>query len=392
MTTLAELVTPLTKEQVEESIYQAIVARGVQTTTWKPGAVTRTIITAVSIVLAAFSALQAMLANSGFLDLATGPWLTLLARYVYGVTRDPGSFATGNLTFDNEGGGTFSGDAGDLIALNSTTGKTYRNTASFSISSMQTGVIIPFAAVELGTDSNATAGQIDALETTLLGVVVTNAAALVGTDEETDESLRTRCREKTGAASPNGPKDAYLYFARSAVRRTDGSSIGITRARAIPDGFGGIDLYLATPTGGVTGTVGDTDTDLGAVDDDLQRLCTPLAVELRTHTAVAETIAVTYEAWIPNTTGKTEAQHLDDVETRLTSFASTMQIGGVVVSPETVGKVYVDALEGEIARALGGVIKLIVTLPVSDTTLATSDAPVIGTVTGVIHFVPMGQT
>ena len=133
MTTLAELVTPLTREQVEDSIYAAIAARGTSTTTWKPGGVARTIITAVSIVLAAFSSLQAMIANSGFLDLAEQDWLTLLARYVYGVTRDPGSFATGNITANNTGGGVYSGDAGDLIAVNTTTGKSYRNTAAFSI-------------------------------------------------------------------------------------------------------------------------------------------------------------------------------------------------------------------------------------------------------------------
>jgi phage-related baseplate assembly protein len=386
MTTLAELVTPLTKDQVQAAIYAGIAAQGTQTTTWKPGAIVRTMIYAVSVVLAAFSSLQATIANSGFLDLAERVWLTLLARYVYNVERDVGSFATGTITANNAGGGTYSGDPGDIIAVNPTTGKSYRNTEAFSIGSMQTGVVIPMQAVEIGTPSSSAAGAINTLETPLLGVTITNPAAFVGTDEETDVSLRQRCREKTGSLSPNGPRDAYLFVAKSA-KRADGSSIGVTRARAIPDGYGAIDLYLATASGAVSGTVGDLGTDLGRVDDAMQRASTPLSVELRTHSATTVTVPITYAARITDKTGKTVAEHEADVAARLAAYFPTLAIGGAIIPPDD-GAVLVDGIKGEIAIALGGVLTLDVTLPAADVELTTSQVPILGLITPTITVVP----
>src|SRR5262249_16618862 len=141
---------------------------------------------------------------------------------------EEGSFATGSITASNSTGFSYSGGAGDLVVLDSVTQKTYRNTAPFSIGSMATGVVIPIQAVELGTGSNAAAGDIDTLVTVLAGVTITNPAALVGADPEDDVALALRCKEKTGTLSPNGPRDAYAYFARSATR-ADGSAIGVTR-------------------------------------------------------------------------------------------------------------------------------------------------------------------
>ena len=99
-----------------------IAATGTKTTNWKPGAVVRTIVAVLAFVLAAFSVLTSLLAKSGFLELSSGAWLTLVARYVYGVERDTGSFATGFVTLDNAGGGVYSGDPDDLLFTNPTTG------------------------------------------------------------------------------------------------------------------------------------------------------------------------------------------------------------------------------------------------------------------------------
>ena len=176
----------------------------------------RTIIAALAIILAAFSELQAAIAKGGFLDLAEGAWLTLLARYTYGVERDPGSFAAGPVLVTNSTGNIYSGDPGDLVFLNSATSKTYRNTEAFTIGALATNVSIAVEAIELGIASTSLAGDINQLVTPLLGVAVANPSALVGADEETDALLRERCRLSLGALSPNGPRDAYAYFARSA--------------------------------------------------------------------------------------------------------------------------------------------------------------------------------
>lgn len=377
--TLDELTKPLTVDEVKAAIYGALAASGVNTTSWKPGAVVRTIIAGVAIVLSAASQLQAAIAKSGFLELAEGDWLTLVAKYVYGVERDEGSFATCEVTLDNTGGGLYSGGVGDLLLSVGGT-KTFRNTAAFSISPSETGVVIPMQAVELGTGSNTVADEIDTFETPLLGVVIAGSTAAVGTDEEDDAALRLRCREKTATLSPNGPRDAYAYIARSAKR--NGASIGVTRVLTVPDGIGGVDVYVATATGGVLGTVGDLGTDLGVIDDEIQKKVAPLAITARTHTATAVAIDVEYELWVRDSIGRTPAQLEEDIADRLTDYLATVPIGGEQIIGELSGRVYLSALEGVIGGEVGDeLVKLILTTPVADVDLAISEAPVIGTVT-----------
>lgn len=388
--TLEELVTPMTVAEAQESVYTALAVRGVQTTGWKPGGVVRTIIAALAIILAAFSQLQAALARSGFLDLARGAWLTLLARYVYGVERDLGTFASGTILATNAGGGVYSGTAGDLIVANGN-GKTYRNTAAYSIAALATNVEIAVEAVEIGSASTSLAGDITTLVTTLNGVTVTNPTALVGTDEQTDASLRTLCRESLAALSPNGPSDAYSYFAKQATD-ADGVSIGVTRARVVPDGYGNVTVYVATATGGVTGTSGDPDTDLGAIQASIDANVEPIAITATVATAVPVTIAPTYEVWVASTIGMTEAQVTDAIASELATFASELPIGGEVLSIGDPGYVYVDAIRAAIVNALPvlSVAKLTLSLPAADTLLDADEAPVLGTVSATVNFVTRG--
>lgn len=395
MATLDELTTPATREEVEAAIYATLAGRGAKTTTWKPGAVVRTIITGVSIVLAALSQLQAAIAKGGFLELAEDDWLTLVARYVYDVERSTGAFATSTVTVDNTGGGVYAGAADDLVFSSSTTGQTYRNTAAFSIGALETGVEIPVQAVELGTDSNASVDEIDTLETTLSGVVVVSSTAAIGQDEETDAQLRQRCREKTGTLSPNGPRDAYAFVARSAVRAADGTAIGVTRVLTVADGNGNVDVYVATASGTVPGTVGDPATDLGAVADAIHQSCEPLAVTPLVQNGTPVTQDLTYELWVRDTSGLSEAELEELVEEAYEAFCAEQPIGGVVLPGEP-GRLYVDAIKAAIVTALASsapsiFLEMDVTTPAADVDLEVPEFITSGTVTATaIHLVPGG--
>jgi len=387
MTTLDTLVTPMTVEEAKTAIYDALAARGVSTTDWKLGAVMRTLIAALAIVIAALSSMQAAIAKLGFLEYASGSWLTMVARYVYGVERTAATFAAGTLTFDNLGGGVFSGVAGDLVVSSSVNGKEYRNTASYTIGALATGVEIAFEAVEAGSSSSAAVGTIDTLVSVLSGVTVTNAADLVGTDEEEDAALRLRCSESLGALSPNGPRDAYAYFARSATK-DDGTSAGVTRVRVVPDGTGTVDVYVASASGAIAGTIGDTTTALGAVDDAIQTNVVPLCVTANIASVTTVSMPVTYEIWVRSTIGLTGAEVQTAISDALTSFVSTHPIGGEIISGS--GYVYVDAIKACIAESLpaGAVVKLTITAPAADVALTASQVATLGTVTPTaVHFV-----
>ncbi len=394
--TLDELTEPLTVDEVKAAIYAALASQGVTTTGWKAGAVVRTIIAGLAIVLAAYSRLQASIAKSGFLELAEKDWLTLVALHVYGVTRDPGSFATGVVRLTNNGGGVFSGVAGDVVLAHEDTGKTYRNIEPYALGAGPgTFTDVIFEAVELGTDSNALPNKLTAFVTPLLGVTADNAGALIGTDEETDPALRIRCREKLGSLSPMGPLDAYAYAAKTA-KTTDGTSAGVTRVRSTADGVGGVAVVVGSASGPVTGSVGDPTTALGAVDAAIQALAAPLGITATVTSAVALEIDVTYELWVSDTIGLTDSEIEAEVEEALELFMSTQAIGGEIISPAT-GKVYGSAIGLAIgATKLGGdtddaarladeTVKLLITVPGGDTSVALTEAPVIGVVTATIH-------
>lgn len=383
--TLDELTTPLTRAEVEAEIYAALAAEGVSTTSWLPGAVMRTIITAIAIILSAFSHLTAAIARSGFLARSEGAWLTLVARHVYGVERIAGTFASGTVILNNAAGGIFNLDAGDLIVRHGVSGKTYRSTEALSLGSGETGVVIAVEAMESGSDSTASPNTIDAFETPLIGVTVNNPTAIVGLDEESDEALRIRCRAKLGSLSPAGPPDAYQFAVLSATT-SEGAPAGATRVALQADGTGGVDVYVATASGPLTGSLGDASTPLGAVSSAVQGMV-PFAITARVSNAPVVEVDVEYSLWVRASVGRTVDELRQSIATRISHYLGTMPIGGLS-RPGLPNRVFREGLEAVIAEEVGAlnVIDLEVTAPGLGVSLAANAAPVLrGTTTGTIE-------
>lgn len=375
---LDQLTTPLTREQVQTKIYDVLATIGVTTTTWKPGAVVRTMIAACAIVLAALSVLVSRIARSGFLELAEGAWLALVARHVFGEEKIYATFAEGEITLTNAGGGIYDYDADEVTFRNPTTGAQYRNTASLHLDALGSATI-PIRAIEAGAASSSSPGSITELVTPLNGVTCSNAFGVVGRDEDEDPALRARAQEKLGSRSPFGPWDAYTYAAKRATR-ADGSLVGVTRVRTVKDGMGGITVYVATSSGEVTGTAADPSTDLGAVEEAIQRRAAPLTITADTESATPVIVPVTYSAWTYNTSGLTETQIKDAIAARLLTFISEQPIGGnkVGMSP---GYIYRDAIAAVIGSALPQIFHVVITWPAADVALTVSQVAVLGTVT-----------
>ena len=380
-TSIYDLTRPLTLDEARTVIYSVFATIGVDTTTWKPGAVVRTMVSTIAVLAVACSTLIAAIAKSGFLDFAEASWLTLTARYVYGVERILATNATGAITLTNSSGFVYDFAIGDVVLSSSLTGATFANQSAIHLGATSSVVGSIFSATAPGAASTAFGGEIDTLVSSFAGVTCTNPIALVGSDDEEDPALRIRCRDKLGALSPNGPLDAYAFVARSALR-LDGSAIGITRVRATKDGFGNVDVWLAIADGALTGTVGDLTSDLGAADDAMQRKATPLAVTLRSHNATAVVFDVDYTLNLYNTSGLTVAAIELAVQNAIITFLKLQPIGGNTIS--ITGKIYRDALISAISAAVPGVIHVTLATPADDTTLAISEVGVLGIVTPTI--------
>lgn len=384
---LSDLTTPATRSDVQAAIYRVFGVLGVNTTAWGTGAVVRTMVVGVSAVLSAFSQLQAQIARSGFLDLSSGDWLTIVAQHVYDVTRIDATFATGVMTFVNSGGGIYDEDPGDLIVA-TPDGKTYRNDEAVHIGASSTVANVPMTAVEAGSASSAAANTITVMTTTLLNVTCTNPNAFTGADVETDAALRTRCSEKLGSLSPMGPWDAYAYAARNAHRST-GEPCGVTRTRTLKDGFGNVTLVVASATGTVSGSIGDLTTDLGAIDDAVQRMAAPLGVTAHTESASNVSQAITYELWAYNTSGYSNTQIQALISSALQPFVAAQPIGGNTLSPgDATGYVWADAIKAAISEVLSQIFHVVVTMPAGDVALTNTQVMQLGTVVGTIHQVP----
>ena len=380
--TLSELTTPLTRQEVEASIYQVLANLSVPTTSWKPGAVVRTMIVGVSAVFAAFTELMSSIAASGFLELSEGEWLTLVAWYVYGVERLPATSATGELLVSNSSGNIYLLDPGDLIVRNTTTGATFRNTQAITISAGVSNLSVTVLADVAGSLSNSAAASLTELVVPLLGVTCSNPTAMYGQDEEKDPALRIRCAEKLGALSPMGPWDAYNYAIRNAT--IDGRNLGITQIAVVPDGYGNVTCYVAKPGGTVT------DEELDAANDAVQRLAAPQAVTAIVVRATGVPIAVTYEVYAYQTGGLLEADVVNVVQAALDTFIQSQPVGGHVTTPPN-GLIYFDGIRAAIHDAMPEIFHVVLTLPAADIALTPSDVATLGVVTPTVAFFPTPQ-
>lgn len=377
---LAILLTPLSTEDCKRSIYAVLGNIGASTTTWKPGAVVRTIITAVAIILAGLTQLVALIASSGFLALASGVWLTLVARYVFGIEREPATFGTGKLQLVNAGGSSFTLDPGEFVAKNLDTKKTYTNVATFTLDP-NSSLVIDVIAQEVGSASTSTVGAITGFGTPLLNVTCVNTTAVVGLDDEKDPDLFVRCTDKLGSLSPNGPADAYAFVLRG-CKRADGTPIGINRvSKPQPDGYGNIRMWVSTASGGVPGVTTDANTDLGTAYLAILSQATPLCVVPFLFSAPALPVNITYTVYSYNVAGLTSADIVAKIAIALGQLFARLPIGGHELIAG-IGLVYVDEIKGAMQTAVPSIFHVVFANLPDDVSVPAGYTPTLGVLTG----------
>lgn len=387
MTPIDELIREMTTDEVKASLYLLYTTLGLSTTAWQRLSPLRTITAVLARLIAGFSRLQAIVNKSGFLDYAVGDFLTFLAFYVYNVLREPATFAPGEVTVINAGGGLYAYGIGDLVVLNTTTSKTYRNTAAVTVNPLAT-VTVAIEALEQGEDSTAAPGQIDAFVAASPSLSVTNAAAVVGQNAELDPSLRQRCRDSLGALSPNGPAAAYAAIAKSA-KRADGTSVGVTREIAyVTNALGVSAVYVATASGALSGP------DLAIVDTAIQKYAVATGFTANVANAVVHSVGVVVDVWVSSELNLTSADVQALIGAAVSQWFATIPIGGLVLPPAA-GKLSWKALLGIIegikassdADAPLVVLEAVLTGPAADVALATNEVAVLTSVTTTVTLV-----
>lgn len=345
MTPIDQLFQPLTSDQVFETLLTTIETYGVPARSWRKGGALRTILRAVAFVIATFLVILSDAIKGTFLDSATGRWLSLLATYVYGVTRLEATFANGTIRFDNTGGGAYSKAIGEARVYNPATNKSYTNTEAFTIAPLETNVLVAFQAVEAGAASSSAAATITEIETTMLGVQCTNPDAIVGSDAERDPELRQACRDSIAAISPNGARAAHAFFARRA-KRLDGQNVNINRVTVVKDSSNGVvKMWVASPSGAPVGS------DVAAVQEMVDAKCVPSGQRADVFAAVPVSLAFSATIFARKDAGLTAEAIKESALAALVELQRNYPIGGMRKSPVADSYLFSDKVAGAIVGA-----------------------------------------
>lgn len=394
---IADVLKRITKEEFQASILSVATTLGLPVTSWQEGGVARTLIAIFAQKAADIHAVFVLIARGGLLDFALptsdddaataavlSGWIDLHAKSVYGITRASATFAAGTLRLTNATNAAIP-LVGDQHYAHATSGKTYTYVPPPGTTVPALGTLdVPITADESGSASNAAAATITVTVTPIVGLTASNPTALTGSDAEADVALVARARLVPSSLSPNGPTDAYNYAALSA-KKTDGTTAGVTKTKTVGDSTNGtVTVYLATGTGGVTGTVGDKTTALGAADAAIQADVVPITVTATVASATPHGIQVVATVHVRQSAGVDSAALRTAILAKLAAYFAALPIGGTDLdgSGAGAGKVFVNALESVIFATNPGIMQASVTTPSADVTLAANAVATLTSVAG----------
>lgn len=258
---VSELIVPRTADAIVTEQLAVLDAEDFPVTSWQSGSAPRDLVKADATAMARLDANVANLAKAAFLDDAEGDWLTLLAASRFDNDRVLATYTEGYVRVAcASGAGPHTISAAQLLITDGTRRLRSTNTASVTIAS-GSYQDIKVRAETAGDDYNSIAvgATLAIVSPALAGLSVTNPVyasgtwiTLAGADDESDVSLRARCRARWGTLGRGANDAAYRYLARTG----HAYEAQVTRAYVVwGAGDGTLTVYLAGPTGAVSGTV-----------------------------------------------------------------------------------------------------------------------------------------
>jgi phage-related baseplate assembly protein len=372
---LSELITRVSTETVfaqEISVAQTI---GLPATAWEPISIGRECLYINAELVSNFSIVtQEGAVAGGFLTYAKGAWLTLCSYETFDTTRIESSSATGRIRLANSTVVPYTFLPGAVRVLNETSRKTYTNTNGGTVPAGGSLSTTEFVADEPGTASNLTSTDTLSLVTTVPGVTPSWVENLIGQNEEGDEALRVRSREANAKASPNGPADAYSYYAKTTAR-PDGTAIGVTRTNKV-QGNGTVTLYLADADGALV--TSDRDLVFANVNSNVVPTGFTLIIPDPSCDELVVPVAITLT---PNPDASApQATTAENIRLAIVAYFSSIDVGGD--KAQSFQGVYLSTLVQLIRNAAGDdVLNVVVTTPAANVALDSTEIPVLGTYT-----------
>lgn len=235
---LLDIASKTTPQQSLALLLHYLTISGLPATAWQPGSVPRALLEGESVAYADAMNLVAEIANGNILDLSADEWLTQLADNNYQLTRKAALFAKGTVRITNNSGSAFSAGAGSLLASSAQSATSFRILTAIVTLANGSYVDVVAQAEEAGLGGNVAVNTITSLLTPYPGISVSNPGVSnvwltqIGTREESDESLRIRCKARWPQLGGGPTLLAYEGWALSIDQ--------VTQARVFPntDGAG----------------------------------------------------------------------------------------------------------------------------------------------------------
>lgn len=371
--TLEQLRTVTTRDDALADIIVDLQSLGFNTTAWQSGSVQRTMLTAHAQVHSTFSGMIDGLTRLCFNQSSQGDALTAFSWSHYNNLRTASTATTGSIVLTGGAVGPPHAVAiGDVVCADAS-GRTFRNTSGGTVPASGT-VTLTFQAEVSGTGGNVANDTITIMQTPLAGVTCNNPdpgtgswITSLGTDEETDATLRARNTAKWGIVSVSDPASRYEYFIRTAVS----GAVRVEVDDANPDGPGTLRAYIASATGV------SPPADVTATQTELDRIKNPTATATA-YAADAQPQPFEYTAYIlsANNTAATQAA----IEAALRNYVNTLPISGDVF-PDAIPGIFVRGECEAAMTSLDGVERIKWVQPAGNVTITGHDVMTVSGIT-----------
>lgn len=326
MADLTSLLTQPTVEQLTQQVASLLSTARWPMTAWQPGSVLRTMVSVLMRPISDLAQSIVLIAKGGYLDTAKGEWLTLLASSLYETDRWTAQRCEITVSVYNPSGSDQPYAAGALVVGNASD-YTFSNESVFTATA-GTSTQTTFVAFSTGSAYNSVASAISVIKSGgIAGMTVTSivdSSYVPGSDDESDDALRLRCRKKWSTLASCATQASLEYYA---------TSIGpsITRAYAVADAqTGDVTVYCAGPPGSETPDIAD----LSAVETVLNGLKRPICASVTVDSANVSYVPLTAKIYVKKELqAKAEPQCLAN----LTAYLYSLPIGGTIEMTKVIG-------------------------------------------------------
>lgn len=360
---ISDILTAKSRDTLIAEILASLAADECPVTAWQTGNPLRTLTRADATALADLHATVSLIGAAAFLDDASGDWLTLLARSKFQVARVAAGACVGRVVLTvASGAGPYTLTAGGLLVSDGVRRWRSTNTSAVTITSAAT-TTIEVQAEAAGTAYNVANGTVTTVVSpALAGVTATNPAisggpwyTIAGAAEESDASLRQRCRDKWGTLGRGAGDTAYRYWART------GHAFQSQVTRAVVEwgiGDGTVTVRIAGPTSAITDS---------AIVDEVQSwvdLNNPGTDTVTVVAATARTVTITGTIRVRAASDSAANRAL--ATDAIAAYFASLDIG------DDVDAAAIDAA----CYAARGVIDVDLTAPTSDTSVSNGEIAV----------------